>query len=78
MVMSKFSAFSITELRSLQNVLSSYIENIRSDVVSEDGEILSVVVDENKAEELNLDCLLQESLLRQLEVELSNRLSVAV
>lgn len=76
--MSKFSAFSITELRSLQNVLSSYIENIRSDVVSEDGEILSVVVDENKAEELNLDCLLQESLLRQLEVELSNRLSVAV
>ena len=75
--MSKFSAFSFTDLRSLQNVLASYIENIRSDIVSEDGEVLSAVIDEEKAEQINLDCLLQESLLRQLEAEINTRLSVA-
>lgn len=77
MKMSKFSAFSFTDLRSLQNVLASYIENIRSDIVSEDGEVLSAVIDEEKAEQINLDCLLQESLLRQLEAEINTRLSVA-
>jgi hypothetical protein len=75
--MSKFASFSITDLRSLQNVISSYVENIRGDVVTEDGEILSASVSEEQAEDINADAFLQESLLSQLLEEMESRLACA-
>lgn len=73
--MRKFEAFSITELRSLQNVISCHVENIRSDVVSADGEVMSASTSDEQADKISADACLQESLLSVLLDEIEGRLA---
>lgn len=76
--MSKWSGFSIVELRILQDVISNNVENIRSDSVSDNGEPLTYHLSEDDALELHAEALLQEGMVRGILEEIESRIGAHV
>jgi hypothetical protein len=74
--MSKFSGFSVAELRMLQGVLSDSVENIRTGVVSDDGEDLASGLDAEQVASAHANAITQEAMLDEIHEEIDRKLTV--
>jgi hypothetical protein len=74
--MSRFSGFSVAELRMLQGVLSDSIENIRTSVVSDDGEDLASGLDAKQLTKVFGNAIFQELMLDEIHAEIDRKLTV--
>jgi hypothetical protein len=74
--MGKFSGFTVAELQMLQGVLSDSIENIRTGVVSDDGEDLASGLDAEQLAKVFGDAISQEAMLDEIYAEIDRKLTV--
>jgi hypothetical protein len=74
--MGKFAGFLVQELRLLQGVLSDSVENIRTDVVSDDGEDLASGLNAEQLAKVHADATTLEILLAEIDAEIDRKLTV--
>jgi hypothetical protein len=74
--MGKFAGFTVAELQMLQGVLSDSIENIRTGVVSDDGEDLASGLDAEQLAKVFGDAIFQELMLDEIHAEIDRKLTV--